>query len=164
MNRYCLDTSSLINGWHKHYSVRVFPGVWESLELLLVQRRVFSCIEVWNELSVQRDDLFEWAKARKHRFEQPNSEILAELAVIMQAFPNFVAQGSAKNTADPWVIAHAKAEGGIVVSDEYSAPRQKPNKPPKIPDACAALGIRCVRLTDFFESYEIRFVRDKDYS
>lgn len=45
--------------------------------------------------------------------------------------------------ADPWLIAHAKAYSGRVVTFETSAPT---SKKPKIPDVCEKLDVKCLNV------------------
>jgi hypothetical protein len=48
--RFCLDTSFLINGWHKRYRIDVFPSLWLALGVLMDDGSVFSCDDVYREL------------------------------------------------------------------------------------------------------------------
>jgi hypothetical protein len=154
--RFCLDTSFLINGWHKRYRIDVFPSLWDTLSVLMQAGTVFSCHDVYLELQHQDDELLVWAKERAAAFEKPTEEVLAELARIMGRFSNFAAQGGAKNRADPFVIAHARVDGAIVVTDEQWADRQKATKPPKVPNACDALGVSWMRPIDFLGAIDIK--------
>lgn len=45
--------------------------------------------------------------------------------------------------ADPWIVAHAKAHSGMVVTFEARAPLG--NKP-KIPDVCDHFAVQCTNL------------------
>jgi hypothetical protein len=49
-------------------------------------------------------------------------------------------------SADPWVVLHAALHGHTVLSKEVSAPN---SKIPKIPNLCAAQGVRHVYVNDF---------------
>lgn len=53
--------------------------------------------------------------------------------------------GSGRSGADPFVIALALCNDGVVVTDE--SPKHPSN--PRIPDACDALGVRCLNLVGF---------------
>jgi len=122
------------------------------------RRVVFSCEEVYNELKDQQDALFDWAKARRGAFEKPNEEVLEELARIMTRFRNFAAQGGgSRNRADPFVIAHARVAGAVVVTDEEAVQRQKPTKPPKIPNVCEEMSVLWMPPADFLAATGIVF-------
>jgi len=155
--RFCLDTSFLINGWHKHYRIDVFPSLWDALGVLLEEGTVFSCDDVFGELKDKEDDLLEWAKTRRNAFEKPTEEVLANLSKIMTQFSNFAAQGGAKNRADPIVIAHALFDDAVLVTDEQPSEKQKPTKPPKIPNVCSKLGIPWMTPIDFLAAINLTF-------
>ncbi|HJX13119.1 MAG TPA: DUF4411 family protein, partial [Dehalococcoidales bacterium] len=56
--------------------------------------------------------------------------------------------------ADPWVIAYAKAHGGIVVTFETPAPfAQKP----KIPDIADLFGVKHKNLWDVLDELKATF-------
>jgi hypothetical protein len=147
---FCLDTSFLVNGWQKQYSPDVFPVIWDELDKLMRQGRLSSCDEVYRDLEKQDDGLFAWAKVHRSIFCTPEKRTLESLKVILEAFPNYSAVGGKISRSDPWIIAHARTVGGIVVTDEISAPRQRKTLPPKMPDTCDALGIPWLKPIDFF--------------
>ncbi len=156
--RFLLDTSFLINGWHKRYRIDVFPSLWDAIGGLMDEGVVLSCEQVYQELQGQRDTLSEWAKKRRSVFKEPTEEVIAELSTIMTRFTNFAAKGGGSNNrADPWVIAHAIVNGAIVVTDEQPAKRQKPTKPPKIPNVCDELEILWATPIDFLAKAGIYF-------
>ena len=148
--RFCIDTSVFINGWNKRYRKDVFPTLWEKLDAMLTIGSAFSCHEVYLELTHQADELAAWAKERRLCFEDPSENTILTFKEIIHHYPNFAAVGGAGNDADPWVIAHAKLAGAVVVTDEQPAPTQRPTKPPKIPDVCEALEIKWMPPIDFF--------------
>jgi hypothetical protein len=154
--RYLLDTSFLVNGWRKHYRIDVFPSIWERLDNLMQDSTVFSCYEVFEELKAKDDELHAWAAERRKLFERPKPIVLKEIAKVMQQFPTFAAKGTSLNAADPWVIAHARACGATIVTDENSNPKASPTKPPKIPDVCRSLVIECLKPIDFLSAIGIK--------
>jgi hypothetical protein len=156
MQRYCLDTSFLINGWHKRYRRDVFPTIWAMLEALFENSTVFSCEEVYFELKEQDDDLFEWAENHKKVFLQPTEEVNVEMGNVMSRFPNLAAKGTSLNRADPWVLALARVTGATVVTDEQPAEKQRPTKPPKLPNACEGLNVPWIRPIDFLAAMKIK--------
>jgi predicted nucleic acid-binding protein len=156
--RYCLDTSVLINSWGEHYRKDVFPGVWETLEEMIASGQVISCIEVFTELERQRDELLDWAKARKQMFETPTQPVIQRLAELMQAYPNFAAAGGTANAADPWLIAHATVTETVVVTFEEWK-QTKATKPPKIPNVCDDVGVPWLSPIDFFAETGFNFGR-----
>lgn len=157
MIRYCLDTSFLINGWQKRYRPDVFPSIWDELTALIADSTVFSCEEVYLELKEQEDELFAWAERQKSAFIPPDEEVNLEMGQIMARFPNLAAMGSSVNRADPWVVAAARAKGAIVVTDEQPSEKQKPTKPPKLPNVCEGLDVRWMRPIDFLAALNLKY-------
>ncbi|MFH1002644.1 MAG: DUF4411 family protein, partial [Chloroflexota bacterium] len=56
--------------------------------------------------------------------------------------------------ADPWVIAHARALGGRIVTFEKPEPY---SKKPKIPDVAALFDIKCISLWDMLTELKASF-------
>ncbi len=154
---YLFDTSVFINSWHKYYPPSVFITYWQFLDQLIDAEAVVSCWEVYKEIERQRDNLFDWCKDRKAIFEKPSEETTIEMVSLMNKYPNFAAVGGSKNAADPWVIAHAKLRGAIVVTDEHFAEKQRPTKPPKIPNVCDELGVQRRTIVEFLSENEAHF-------
>jgi hypothetical protein len=156
MQKYCLDTSAFINAWRKHYSPDVFPSFWTAMERLIIDGAIVSCHEVYKEIQKREDELLAWCKRYKTIFEKPTTSTTKELTIIMSQFPNFAAQGGSTNAADPWVIAHAKVGGYVVVTYEQFQEKWNPRKPPKIPNVCKALGIPNTGMLEFLANNEIK--------
>lgn len=156
MQKYCLDTSAFINAWVKHYCPTVFRTFWTEIDRLIGDGTVVSCHEVYREIERRDDDLLAWVKRRKQIFERPLDRTTKELTKVMAMFPNFAAQGGSINAADPWLIAHAKAGGYIVVTYEEKAPKIHARRPPKIPNACEAFGVGYMGMMDFLTTNNVQ--------
>jgi Domain of unknown function (DUF4411) len=94
------------------------------------------------ELAQQDDELHGWAKAQVGMFVDLDEEQQQEVREILAANPGIVRQREDRINADPFVIALARCQGMVVVSEERS---RNPNSP-KIPNVCAGRGVRCVNL------------------
>jgi hypothetical protein len=138
---FLLDSSFFINGWTKRYRPQVFSGVWKHVDRKIEEGVVVSCDEVLLEINQGEDDLVMWAKQRRKIFLKPTGAVLKILREVMDKFPNFAAQGGSKNSADPFVVAHAKARNATVVTDEINSV-SRATKPPKIPAVCEATVLR----------------------
>lgn len=91
------------------------------------------------------DPLKDWAKQNRQHFIAPDSRVVARYQQVMKwAKDNYEAPAVSdfQRVADSWIVAHALANGWVVVTHEKSAPRSK--KRIKIPDACAACGVECL--------------------
>lgn len=75
----------------------------------------------------------------------------------MRGYENYAALSSSRNDADPWVIAHARRSGAVVVTYEEFVANPKPTKPPKIPNVCDDLDIKWVDTIGFLEACGVVF-------
>jgi len=155
--RYCLDTSFLVNGWQKRYHPNVFPSLWACLDELIKKREVFSCEEVYIEVQKKTDELAAWVKDRKAAFLVPDENVTTEMHKIMDQFRNFAAIGGALNQADPWVVSVARVTGSVVVTDEQKAEKRKATKPPKLPNVCEAMNVQWMTPIEFLAAIKMKF-------
>lgn len=153
--RYSIDTSVLINGWHKNYPPDIFPIFWERLSDLIQQGIAIASIEVLNELQKQRDDLLKWCEANRQMFCDFDRTVQTEAHKILSRYPRLIDSRPAVSPADVWVIALAKAEDAIVVTEEH--PTNSSHKP-KIPDVCIGLGIPCINTVQLMREQGWKFI------
>ena len=151
---YCLDTNVLIEAWNKHYSMDLCPQYWDILDQLAEQGRIFCTMEVKRELEKTDDALYAWAKEHPHLFREVDEATQECLIKIMHSHPKLVDNIKGRSLADPWVIAHAKATGAVLVTKESFSNSAKRIK---IPDVCATYGVRCVDEFVFLTQAGIRF-------
>ncbi|MGV0392642.1 DUF4411 family protein [Corynebacterium riegelii] len=115
MCSYTLDSNILI-GLARHYPREYFNTLWVRIEELVVDGRACICAMVLEEVSRGTDDLYAWAKSMDGFVHEPNAEEYKTLAQISSDHPGWVQED--KNAGDPFVIAHAKAEGSVIVTEE----------------------------------------------
>lgn len=151
-NRYCLDTSALIQPWNTYYSMELCPEYWDVLDDLARRGVVFCTQDVKREIKKGDDELFAWVKQRPFLFQEVTAGVQQNLRSILQEHRDLVDTKRDRSMADAWVIAHAMAEGATVVTKEGFAPRRV-----KIPDVCNALGVRCVDDFIFLREVGVRF-------
>lgn len=63
-----------------------------------------------------------------------------------------------ENIADGWLIAIAKKENLVIVTDElrnYNLNKNYPAKSAKIPDIADDFGVRCINMNEFFEEIDL---------
>lgn len=146
MSFYSFDTSSLLNGRRDLFRPTSFPGLWELIEESTGS--LILCVdEVRLELDRRDDEISQWARAQSGLFIPLEEDIQASARVVLRECPRLIGAGRGRSAADPWVIGLAHARGGIVVSEELPGSEIKP----KIPEACAAVEVRCISLADFIE-------------
>ncbi|MGB1012684.1 MAG: DUF4411 family protein [Nannocystaceae bacterium] len=141
---YCIDTCSILER-RRHYPPDVF-AIWERIDELIDRKRLFSSIEVYNELKKGRlgDDAMTWAKDRKSMFLDIDNDVQDNAIPIIQKYgTRLINHRTQKSAGDPWVIALAKSKRAIVITEEL--PSRHPQNV-KIPDVCRDLKIEYVNL------------------
>lgn len=131
----------------RHYPPDVFATVWSKINDFAASGHLIATEEVLRELEKMDDDLYNWMKARSQLVVPVDSAIQPVVSQILAAHPRLVNTQKGRSQADPFVIALARVENGVVVSGET---RSGSLNRPKIPDVCDALGIRHIRLVDLF--------------
>jgi hypothetical protein len=162
MKRYLLDTNIFIAAYDRYYRNEYFPTFWEKFSVIINQNIVIPKI-VKDEIT-KSDWFLEWLKVNyedeimNHKdYSQQWQRILdfvqscglyTDKALIDQT------KGWANEViADPWLVAIAKEEGLILVSDEDRIPNLgKGNlvRAAKIPDICDRQSVRCINRNEFF--------------
>lgn len=144
--RYSIDTSSLIEGFRTHYPYDVLPSLWNKrLPALTKAGDLRATEEVRIELGRQDDELLQWVDDYEDFFVPIDEPIQLEVIAILAAHPKLIHVGRGRSGADPFVIALAGLQDDCTVVCEEG--NGSPTKP-RMPDVCAALGVRCIRLVD----------------
>lgn len=148
MVEYWLDSNVFIEGRKGPYGFDIAPRFWTLLDELISDSRVSCPKMVYDELLDTQDDLADWTQNRRVSglFVQPNADVQeayrAIVGYVTRHYPNNQARRRFLDRADPWVIAHAMAQGGSVVSLEGRA--LQASQQVKIPNVCDHFGIRCL--------------------
>ncbi|KKM11266.1 hypothetical protein SY88_09345 [Clostridiales bacterium PH28_bin88] len=153
---YCIDTSALLHGWRRDYPPDVFHSLWDQLDELVRQQKLFSSVEVLFELERGGDDIYRWAKEREHIFLEADEEVQKVIGTIVDNFPLFVPPDSPDGIwADAYVVAFGAAKKWMVVTGE------KPVGPGarriKIPNVCQAMGVECIDFLQLIRKEGWRF-------
>jgi hypothetical protein len=145
---YSLDTSFFMDWQARYYPVDVFASLEKKIEGMIAANACRAVQLVREEIdAVATPGLRAWARSHSGLFVPMTAEIQIEGAAIAAKYPDLMDQKAAYESADAYVIALAKLNGGIVVSQETSV--QEKRKPPKayyIPDVCRDLGVACINL------------------
>lgn len=103
---------------------------------------------VYEELIAGDDRLAVWMQANKEALVNQNAAYDQISRVMAEGYGTIDEVTLEVLRADPWVIAHALAVGGTVVTSEkpgkQTAPRNK-----KIPSVCKVLYVPCCTITSF---------------
>ena len=144
---YCVDTSSLIDGYLDVYPHDVFVRLWSNIQVLVELGRFIAPEEIFDELENQQDELFEWAKAHRQMFVQMDlgeDAILRKMVAIFPQLADPIRSRACASTADQILVAVAAARGCVVVSEERSGSALKP----KIPELCDHFGVQKIQFLD----------------
>jgi hypothetical protein len=144
---YSLDTSAFLDAWVRNYPIDVFETVWQRLSDAARDGSILASEEVLRELERKDDEACAWMKARPGMIVPFGPEIEAEVIRLMARFPRLVDTKKGRSGGDPFVIAVAVVGGHSVITAENAT--GKPEVP-RIPDVCKEIGVRCIRMLDFF--------------
>ncbi len=142
MKKYVIDACALIDA-AKNYNMskKTFSNIWETLDKLVEEGRLISSKEILDEL--KDDDIEEWGKNHKEAFLSLSKEIQEKVTEILGQYPNMIKITTKGNSnGDPFLIATAIVEGGVIVTNE------KKNGD-KIPVVCEKMGIEYTDLNGF---------------
>jgi hypothetical protein len=145
---YSFDTSSLLNGRRDLFPPGTFVTLWSSIESMITNGDIRCVDEVRNELARRDDAIHDWAKSQPDLFVPLAADVQRAAREVLGAHPRLVGVGGGRNSADPFVIALARAQAGVVVTEEtLSGNITKP----RIPDVCEAMGVPWLNLVRFVQ-------------
>jgi hypothetical protein len=132
----------------RYYPLDVFVTLNTRIEQL-IKHNEFKAIELVKEEihAVGTPDLKTWAGRHKNLFVPLTTDVQLEAAAIEAKYPDLLDVKSPYQSADAYVIALAKLQNGVVISQETSVhEKRNPAKRHYIPDVCRDLGIPCINL------------------
>jgi hypothetical protein len=139
---YWLDANIFIEANNQFFNIEIAPSFWVWLEQQLKDGVMRSSSLVYGEILGKDDLLAKWARVRKGvaYWPEPDGDVQAayrEIAEYVEdkyqnSSPAKVGDFLAK--ADCWIIAHARAKSGTVVTRESKV--DKTSQTPKVPNVC----------------------------
>ncbi len=144
MPEYWIDSNVFIQAANGPYGFDIAPGFWVALDNLAASGRIASSLMVYGELLRMDDDLAIWARERRTPalFAEPDESVQTAFQEVARYVQGEYAANQAAmflSGADPWLIAHAMASGGKVVTLETMVPSN--SQKVKIPNVCRAFGV-----------------------
>ncbi len=148
---YIFDTSS-IRTLQNFYPDR-FPSIWDYINHMVLDGRIVSVREVYNEVNRQgsvKPFIQKWVEDNKTIFKIPSPQetaFLREEFFMNQHYQQIIKRKNILKgypAADPFIIASVKINGGIIVTEES----YKENSS-SIPNICEALSLSCINLEEF---------------
>ncbi len=145
---YWLDTNVFSEGMKGPYGFDIAPRFWEIIDELTKAGRLACPALVSDELRGAPDVLKAWAAERRSSglFVDPSEDVQLKCGQVVDyvvaRYPQNQETRRFLGGSDPWLIAHAKAMGGKVVSLEQQV--KEDSKKPKIPNVCDYFGVEYV--------------------
>ena len=145
---YSFDTSVFMDWQARYYPPDIFISMVTKIEELIAVGQCSAVELVKEEIdAVGTPELRAWMKKHPALFVTLDPLVQVEAANIESKYPDLMDPRSLHQSADAYVVALAKVEGGVVVSQETSAAEKKSAKRTHyIPDVCRDLGISCINL------------------
>jgi len=142
---FWVDTAGLIEASNRGYAFDLVPGFWPFLVEQAKAGRIACPITVYTELTDETyGPLRDWAVTHRDTplFVNPNEAVQRTCTVVGDHVrgkyePFYYAPFLAG--ADPWLIAHVKTDGGVIVTNEILKGLKA--KKVKIPNVCDELGL-----------------------
>lgn len=157
---YVLDANGFIQAKNLHYGLDFCPAFWDWLIDNGAAGRVFSIDKVADEIAAGADELNDWMRERGHGlFVKTGTAVAAQFGTVSTWATQQQYEPAAISTflqvADFYLIAHALADGHVVVTHEVPANSVKRIK---IPNVCAGLGLRFMSPYEMLRRERARFV------
>ena len=153
---YSIDASALID-LQLFYPRVTFPGLWERIEVMVVDGRIVAPGEVLAELERKDDELVRWARGQTHLFVPWSHELVEAAQEVIRRFPGLVDPNKTIPDADPFVIAAAWVAAKEPPADLFLGSAkwavvttQRSPHGVRIPGVCSDLGLDCLDLQSFF--------------
>ncbi len=167
--KYCLDANVFIEPSKGWYAFDIAPSFWEALVRWNQDGIVCSVLPVYDEIVNHREDdaLVRWVKQHRHGFflspDEKTWVTFRDLAdLVNNVYENHLAE-SFLGCADPIVIAYAKANHLIVVTEEKKRTEELNTngkvggKRIKIPNVCERMGVPWISTIDMLRDLRFRF-------
>ena len=158
---YLLDADVLIAAHRHRYPPDLFPGFWDFLSHHLATSRLLIVDRVADEI-VFPAELSQWAEQAANGYfpgtaTQPIADAYRQVMDWVQENPQFTpaAKADFARGADGWLVAYAMAHGGVVVTNEVSAPDARRRVP--LPDLCNQFQIRSIDATTMLRELAVNF-------
>jgi len=152
--RYTLDTNILV-GMVRIYPRDLFPAMWSNIESAVAAGEACICEAILREVNRGGDDLYTWANNLEGFVCRVTEAELAVVAEIAHAHPEWV-QGQ-RNEADPFVIAHAKVEQSMIVTEEKRVGSNTVDKNQRIPNVADEHGVQAIKFFDYMREQGWKF-------
>lgn len=147
---YLIDSDVLITAKNAYYAFDICPGFWDSLIDHHRTGTLQSLDRIRQELLQGREDedLVQWVKqdlpgtfflaSQSERVVSAYTEVMLWVQRNAQYYDN--AKAKFATGADGWLVAYARINNSIVVTNEQSRPESRNEI--KLPDVCKQFGVQ----------------------
>ncbi len=156
---YLLDSDVFMQASNMHYQFAFCSAFWDWIDKEHGAGKVLSIDRVLKEISDGHfGELKPWAEARPTLFAKsadvPTSDCLTRLALWTSENYDVVGYEKFFTGADFVLVGYALAHNHIVVTQETKGGKSKV----KIPDACDAMGVKCINTWDLLKKECPKFI------
>jgi hypothetical protein len=162
---FWLDADVLIQSKNGLCSFEIAPPFWGFLDAQVKAGKLRSSTKIYDEILKREDEhdkLTLWVKNRRTSgmFVVPTQEVQEAYREIADYTVEKYSQRRAKaaeflSGGHGWIIAHAKCDGGTVVSHESRV--DKSSMTPKIPNVCTVFEVPCMGLAEMLTRLDFKF-------
>ncbi|KZX16114.1 DUF4411 family protein [Methanobrevibacter filiformis] len=156
--KYVVDTSTILAGsQYETYEKEFFPNHWGNFNKLIQEEIIVSTPAVQKEIYARDDKFTTWAKENKNMFIPLSQEVIERGNELSKRFPLWYKTGeNKKHWADPEIIAFAKINNIILVTQENWNSESTKEEKYKIPTICEKIGAKCHIKDNFHENVKVK--------
>jgi hypothetical protein len=164
---FVLDANVFIEAHRRYYPFDICPGFWKALIVQHEAKRVFSIDRVEKEIAEGKDRLTVWAResAPQGFFKKTADQAViagySKMVTWVQNEPQYDEEAKATfaSVADDWLVAYAKKNGHVVVTEETYSSRAKRTVP--IPNVCQQFSVQYMNTFEMLRVLGIKLVLGK---
>lgn len=158
---YGLDANVFIEAAKRYYAFDIFPKFWTTLVNLAGNGSIQSIDRVRDELLKGRDELAQWFQVNfsQATVSTTDSLVIESYSEVMKWALNQAqfldpAKHNFARGADGWLIAYARQNNCVVVTQERFNPNIKRTIP--IPNVCRVFEVRCIDTFEMLRELRVR--------
>jgi len=163
MPRYWIDASVLIEAHRRTYPISIAISFWTWLAGQVQQGSVVAPRRVYQEIAEvedHKDELAQWMKNRRDKglciaLSKAVQDRVGEIQARVFESYSYPEAWDFSRGADPWIIAHAIEDKGVVVTLESDL---RPDaKKVRIPDVCDIFDVKCLDMLEMMRLLKAKF-------
>lgn len=162
MKKYLIDTNIYIASYDRYYRNQYFPTYWEKFATILNEHVVIP--KVVKDEVTKSEWFLDWLKNNyqgaiiNHKNYSQQWQTVLEFVQSCglykdSALSDQVRGWANEKVADPWLVAIAKSDDLVLVTDEVREAKLGKGsliRSAKIPDICDRQDVRCIDRNEFF--------------